>query len=94
MSGILLFSERTTDGTSQAFTVDSSRGAVAVSGTFDGATVALEASIDGGTTFISCTEVTEAAIKAFQATRGTKIRATISSAGASTSLTVNLQPEL
>lgn len=94
MSGIILFNNRTTDGTSQAFTVDSPRGAVAISGTFDGATVALEASIDGGTTYISCTSVTEAAIKAFQATSDTRIRATISSAGASTSLTVNLQPEL
>lgn len=93
MSGIALFSARATDGTSTAFSVETSRGAVAITGTFGGATVSLEASIDGGTTFVSCTSVTAAAIKAFQAMRRIFIRAVISGAGASTSITVNLQPE-
>lgn len=89
---VVLFSERTTDGTSEAFEVVEPRGAIAVSGTFDGATVTIESSIDG-TTFIETEQATTDSMIVFEFIKGGKFRAVVSSAGASTSLTVKLALE-
>ena len=89
----LLFSDRTTDGTSDSMTLTESRGAVSVTGTFDGATAAIQMSIDDGTTWVETDSVTSASMNVFQFIKRGKIRAVISSAGASTSLTVAVQQE-
>ena len=93
MLSFTLFENQTTNATSNSADFIIATGAVAVSGTFDGATVTMEASLDGGTTFIAATTATEAAIKAYKCTKQTKMRAVITGAGASTSLTVIMHPE-
>ena len=90
---LTLFENQTTNATSPPSDLIIATGAVAVSGTFDGATVTMEASLDGGTTFIAATAITEAAIKAYKCTKQTKMRAVITGAGLSTSLTVLMHPE-
>lgn len=89
----VLFTDRTTDGTSDAYEIEAIRGAVAVTGTFDGAEVDIEMSIDGGTTYVSTETITAASIKIFQFIKRGLVRAVVSSAGASTSLTVKVRLE-
>ena len=87
-----LFSEQTTDATSSSHQLTEFRGVVAVSGTWDGASVALELSVDDSE-FISSDTVTSDSMRAFQFMKGGYIRAVITSAGASTSLTVEVREE-
>lgn len=61
-------------------------------GTWDGATVNVEHSIDGGTTWIADSELafTENASKVSELSRNARVRGTMSSAGASSSVKVYL----
>ena len=90
----ILFENRTTDGTSDYLKLVEPFGAVAISGTFDGASVAIEASLDDGTTYIVSDTLTVASIKRFEFVKNGKMRAVISSAGASTSLTIKIITEV
>ena len=89
---IVLFEDRETDGTSESYKIIEPRGAISVSGTFDGATVTIESSIDG-TIFVATEQATAASMLAFEFVKGGELRAVITSAGASTSLTVKLALE-
>lgn len=84
-----LFTDRTTNGDSDAVGWNGGRGAFVVSGAFDGATVELKAA-DASETYISLgTDVvlTAAAIVLFDLPAGFTLRATLSAAGGATSIT-------
>ena len=68
-------------------------GTLQISGTWNGATVTIYGSLDDGTTFKAPTNsaYTEDVITSFQMGPG-KVKATISSAGASTSLSAYISP--
>ena len=91
-SNSTLFSAQATDATSSSYVILEPKGSCAVTGTFDGATVELELSIDG-TNFVSAESLTAAAIKTFNFIKGGYIRAKISSAGGSTAITVKVREE-
>lgn len=89
-----LFSTQTTNGTSDAIELTEGKGAIAVSGTFDSCSIAIEMSIDGGSTYITTDTITSSAVRVFNFIKRGKVRAVLSSAGGSTSITVKLQPEV
>jgi regulation of enolase protein 1 (concanavalin A-like superfamily) len=84
-----LFSARTTDGNSSALDHPGGPVMLIVRGTFNGATVKLQAS-DDGTNWVDVqyAAFTAALAVLFELPIGSKIRANVSGAGASTSLTV------
>jgi hypothetical protein len=82
-----IFTARTTDGSSASFESNGRVVTVVVNGTFDGATVTIEVSPNLGTTWIPTTVTfTSAGVQNFVSGVGFSHRATVSSAGASTSL--------
>lgn len=91
-SSIVLFTDATTDSSSSGYYIWGARMALQVHGTWDGATVNLEASLDDGTTWSTFTgySYTADAFKVLWTTRGMMVRASIASAGASTSLSMSI----
>lgn len=89
---VTLLNTQTTNATSDAFVLSSPKGAVAVSGTFDTATIAIQMSIDG-TIWTEAETFTSAGLKVFQFIKRGQVRAVLTSAGGSTSLTVKLEQE-
>jgi hypothetical protein len=87
-----LLTEETDDVSSGIYTLSNPVGAVAVFGTFDDATVTIEASLDKEN-FVTVKEITSEELLRFELVKNAHIRATISSAGAGTELTVQLQLE-
>lgn len=96
----ILLENRTTDGSGDGFSIPSIDGVrdlfLRVSGTFDGATVVLEKSVDGGSTWFthgegsgtpaSWTAAVDTTIRAQKA----RYRGTVSHAGASTSVSMEI----
>jgi hypothetical protein len=82
------FTNRTTDGNSDAFDWPSGKGTLRASGTFNGATVKLQASFDGGTTWIDAgADATFTAPGLANFSLGPcKLRGVLSGAGGSTSI--------
>lgn len=86
------FTNRTTTGNSDAFDWPSGKGTVRAFGTFDGATVKLQASYDGGTTWIDAgaeASFTAAGLANFSL-GPCKLRGALSGAGASTSVSLHI----
>lgn len=90
----ILLDSQTTDG--DGTTIDwtgNHEGTIQVSGTWDGATVTVYGSLDDGTTWASPTNGTFTADKIVEFQMGTgKVKATITSAGASTDLSAWVSP--
>ena len=91
-NSIVLFTAETTSTSSASYYVWGPRMALQVSGTWDGATVNLEASLDDGTTWNTFTgySYTADAFKVLWTTRGMMVRASIANAGASTSISMSI----
>lgn len=96
---IIFFAAQTTDGNSTAYkaTFPNRRGQLSVYGTFNGATVTLTYSPDGGTTYVTLKDVlgndvaaTAARPFIIEVPVGVLLRATQSSSGGSTSLNAKL----
>ena len=88
IKAIHLLDDAATDVSSSSYSVWGPRLAFQISGTWDGATVSIEMSLDEGTTWTVITghAYTSDTAKIIWTTRGMLIRATITSAGASTVL--------
>lgn len=87
------FAAKTTNGAGTDLGWNGGRGAFAVFGTFNGATVTFSASPDGGMTFIdlgSDAVLTAAGVVNFDLPAGFALRAALSAVGGSTSLTASL----
>lgn len=85
---IRLFNDTAVDGSSSSFYTWGPRLAFQLAGTWDGATITLQTSLDDGTTWTALTghAYTSDTAKVIWTTRSMLIRATISSAGAATVL--------
>lgn len=88
-----LFTDKTENGSSDVYELTVPSGAVAVFGTFDGATITISVSIDN-TNFIDSEVFTTEGVKRFDFIRGGYVKATLSDAGASTSISVDIREEV
>ena len=89
MGLLRLQNDATANGSTDATTWPGGVGTFHSFGTHDGETNTLQVSLDGGTTYIAVgtdTTLTADGIGTFELPKGAKIRATLSSAGASTSI--------
>ncbi len=91
----LLLENATTDGNGTVVDWPGNRGGeLQIDGTWDGATVTIKGSLDGGTTYTappeSIGEFTESTFETLNLHAVCKVRATVSSAGASTDLTARI----
>ena len=86
-----LLTNQTTDTTSAAFDWQGGTGTFFAQGTFGTATVSLETSFDGGTTWIAVDDVSFTTAKATNFQLGNvKIRARVAGSGGGTSVTVGV----
>jgi len=94
MANFTLFDAQTSNASSSSilWKGDGSEGQICAWGTFDGGTVKLQASPDGGTTWIDIdgTSATANSYKPFSATSGEQLRADVSGGGGSLSVSVKL----
>lgn len=94
MSQTTLLTNQTTDGNGSAITWPGGRGTLIITGTFDGATLSIQARAQDGSDSDFATikdgSFTAAEPVNVDLGEGTKIRANVSSAGGSTNLTAYL----
>lgn len=88
-----LFTNQTTNGNGTPITYNGTRERLDLhfQGTFDGANIAIQASTATGTTYTNVSggeAITSNIVKSFEVSKGSKIRAVVTSAGGSTDLTV------
>jgi len=82
-----LFTAQTADGNSAAINWEPGDGLLQVDGTFDSGSVAVQVSLDGGTTYSPYgTAITTAGVVKLELPAKCKLRLNLSSAGASTEL--------
>ena len=97
---LVFFTARTTDGNSTAYPMSfpNRKGQLDVYGTFDGCTVTLQYSPDGGTTYVTARDASYSDISftangsiAIEAPLGELLRCAVTNDGASTSITAKLK---
>tara|TARA_Y100000004_G_C8899258_1_gene405591 strand:- start:374 stop:685 length:312 start_codon:yes stop_codon:yes gene_type:complete len=90
-----VFTSQTANGSTSSLNWDGGKGQVMASGTWDSATLQLESSPDGGTTWISCGDeckLSDSGMFNFDL-NPCNVRLTVASAGGSTSLNVWITSE-